>query len=89
MKNVLTLLTKKSLTQFNSLVHNAFLLLRHFKKTKKRQKRNRNARRLYKRKKLHVNVKKYKKKRKSALYSVNCDKKPINRLKQQKRHKKH
>jgi hypothetical protein len=55
----------------NSLAHNAFLLPRHFKRVKRRQKRRISVKRLYKGKKLSIRGRKYWQKSKSRLYNVN------------------
>jgi hypothetical protein len=72
----------------NSLVHSAFFLLKRIKRVKRRQEKNKSARRLYRRKRLPANVKRHRQRKKSALYNVNCVRKPIRRLKQQKKLKK-
>jgi hypothetical protein len=61
----------------NSLAYNTFLLLRHFKRVNRRQKRRISVKRLYKGKRLPLRGKKYKQKDKSELYNVNYTKDPL------------
>jgi hypothetical protein len=64
------------------------LLLRRIKRAKRRQKKKKSARRLYRRKRLSINFKSCRERKKSALYNNNCSRKLIGRPKQQKRPKK-
>jgi hypothetical protein len=61
----------------NSLAYNTFLLLRHFKRVNRRQKRRISVKRLYKGKRLPLRDKKYKQKDKSELYNINYTKDPL------------
>jgi flagellar biosynthesis/type III secretory pathway chaperone len=63
-------------------------LLRPTKRVKRRQLRKKSVKRLYKRKKLLLDAKDYRQRRRSAKYNVNYIKRPIQSGRQLKRHKK-
>jgi hypothetical protein len=67
---------RRKLGCLNSSVHNGSSLPRPIKRAKRRQLKKKSVNELSERKKLLLNAKKYKKRRRSAKYNVNCIKKP-------------
>jgi hypothetical protein len=55
----------------NSSAPSVSLLLKHFKRTRRKQKKKTSARRLYRRKRLPVRGKRWKRRSKRGLYNVN------------------